>query len=56
MTDKERQFIEAMVEGRMCLKEAGLKMVRTLERVLTIPSDNPVKFPSPFNFNYPNDF
>jgi hypothetical protein len=51
MTNKERQFIEAMVGGRMCLKEVGLEVVRTLKRVLTIPLDISMKLPSPFSFN-----
>jgi len=37
--DKERQLIEGIFGKRMGLEEASLEVVRTLERVLTIPSD-----------------
>lgn len=37
--DKERQLIKAMFGKRMGPKEASLEVVRTLEMVLTIPSD-----------------
>ena len=39
LMDKERQLIEAIFGKRMGPEEASLEVVRTLERVLTIPSD-----------------
>jgi hypothetical protein len=39
LTDKERQLIEDIVVGRMDLGKPGLEVMRTLERILTIPSD-----------------
>lgn len=37
--DKERQLVKAMFGKRMGPEEASLEVVKTLERVFTIPSD-----------------
>jgi len=37
--NEKRQFMKVMVRGKMGLEEAGLKVVRTLKRFLTIQSD-----------------
>jgi hypothetical protein len=39
LMDEEGQLIEVMVEGRTCLEDAGLEVVRVLKRVHTIPSN-----------------
>jgi hypothetical protein len=38
LMDEERQLMKVMVKGRMDLDKDNLEVVRTLERVLTIPS------------------
>ena len=46
--DEERQLIEAMVRKGMGLDKDNLEAVRTLKRVLTIPSDIFVMFDESF--------
>jgi hypothetical protein len=41
LTDKERQLIDIVVGRRLSLEKTGLKVVRLLERIITIPSDIP---------------
>lgn len=48
LMDEERQLMEAMIRGRMGLDKDNLKVVRTLKRVLTIPSDIFVMFDESF--------
>jgi hypothetical protein len=39
MTEEERQLMKVVVGGRSGLEKVGLKVVRMLKKILTIPSD-----------------
>jgi len=39
MTEEERQLMKVVVGGRSSLEKVGLKVVRMLKKILTIPLD-----------------
>jgi len=49
LTKNERQLMEAVVGGNFGIDETGLKVVRLLKRILTIPLDITMMFNGSYN-------